>query len=68
MTKFKSNLESRDQKYGYMGVSFFGDDKEDLVEVLNQAQLPYSSFNHFLRTAVNLLLAKHDIDFQITER
>lgn len=66
--KFKGNLQPRDQDYGHAGVSFFGDDKADLIEVLNKAKLPYSSLTHFIRAAINDKLKQLGIDFHITER
>jgi len=68
MTKFKGANPPKDREYGYISIAFFGDDKEDLIQVLNHAKLPYSSLNHFMRAAVNSQLKHHGIDFQITER
>lgn len=69
MTKFKGDPPPKQEpKYEYISVAFFGDDKEDMVNVLNEAKLPYSSLNHFIRTAINTQMAQHGIDFHITER
>ena len=68
-TKFNRNHPSqKEPEYEYVSVAFFGKDKNELIEALNKAQLPYSSISHFVRAAINSKLEAHDIDFHITER
>lgn len=66
--KQKFRGERNAPEYEYVGISFFGDDKQDLITIMNKHKLPYSSMTHFIRTAINTQLNSHGIDFQITER
>ena len=67
--KFKGNpAPPPREEYEYVSIAFFGDDKRDMVEVLNEAKLPYTSLSHFVRAAINTQMKQHGIDFHITER
>lgn len=67
-TKFKGEKPEGGQVYDYAGVNFFRGDKDNLIEKLNDAEVPYSSFSHFVRASINTQLEKLNIDFHITER
>jgi len=54
--------------YGFISIPFFGEDKDELINALNEAGLPYSSLAHFVRVAINDKLKAHGVTFHITER
>ena len=66
--KFNPDRPERDRRYDYCGINFFLGDKDDLMQVLNDNQVPYSSFSHFVRASINVNLKQLGIDFRLTER